>query len=95
MDDDRAMRHRRWLAGFGFSARDWARIRAHAEAGGLEADGPALDDLDVPVRVGACTPELARRLNGRLLGGWRGRALVWWPMTEREREAWARRRRGR
>lgn len=94
MSDDRRDRHRRWLAGFGFTERDWVRIKRLAETPSA-AIGAALDDLDVPYRVATCEPGWETRFSGVLLGSWRGRPLLAWPMTEGERALWARRRRGR
>lgn len=95
MDEDqtRADRHRRWLESLGLSARDWARIKRLAERTTPHRGTAALDDLDVPCRVGACMLGEESRFSGRLLGVYRGRALLWWPMSEPERQAWRRARR--
>ena len=91
MDCERRVRHRRWLEGFGFTARDWARIKGLAETP-TDAVGQGLDDLDAPYRVVACAPGWERRFSGVLLGSWHVQALLAWPLSERERALWARRR---
>lgn len=84
--------HRQFLRSFGFTRRDIVRIKQLAEA--TERDAPAaLDNLDVPFRVGACMPGQEWTSSGQRLGEWAGRTLLWWPMNEREAEIWRQRRR--
>jgi len=90
---DRRAQHREWLESFGFSPEDWGHIKAHAEEVRDLYTPAALCDLSVPIRVGACLPDEVSRFSGHFLGSCRGRALLYWPMTGREREAWARLRR--
>jgi hypothetical protein len=79
-----------FLAQFGFTKRDIIRIRLMAEEATALYTPAALNDLDVPYRVGVAFGTSS----GEPLGKWNGRDLVWWPMYEREREAWEKRRRG-
>ena len=83
-----------FLKGFGFSRRDIVRIKAMAEATTGNSIPAALNDLDVPYRVGAVIPQDRRHSSGEDLGAWAGRTLLYWPMTGAERERWARRPRG-
>lgn len=84
---------RQFLASFKFTKRDVKRIQLMAEScDGLDQPA-ALNDLDVPYRVGACMPGLEGRSTGQILGEWKGRMLLWWPMNEREEEVWRRNRR--
>ena len=53
----------------------------------------ALVDLDVPIRVAVVKKGEETRFSGELLGEWAGRSLLFWRMTNREVEAWAKRRR--
>lgn len=80
-----------FLAQFGFTRRDILRIRLMAEEATSNFTPAALNDLDVPYRVGVAA---AGGTSGDFLGKWKGRTLVWWPMYERERAAWAKRRGG-
>lgn len=84
---------RRFLKSFGFTRRDITRIKAMAEATHDGYAPKALDDLDVPVRVGACMPGQESYSSGRVLGDWAGRSLLYWEMNDREAEAWRRARR--
>jgi hypothetical protein len=83
-----------FLLGFGFTRRDVARIKAMAEKVTTNHCPAALNDLDVPYRVGACWPGDERHHSGRVLGEWAGRTLLYWEMAGVERDHWARRRRG-
>lgn len=85
---------REFLKGFGFSRRDIVRIKALAEATTSNSIPAALNDLDVPYRVGAVMPPDRRHSSGEELGEWAGRTLLYWPMNGAERERWARRPRG-
>jgi hypothetical protein len=86
--------HREFLRSFGFTRRDTARIRAMAERVTPNHPEVALNDLDVPYRVGACIRGEERHSNGLLLGEWAGRTLLYWEMKGFERDHWAARRRG-
>lgn len=81
--EQRRARHAAWLAAFGFSARDWARIKAHAEGVTPHHSPKALDDLDAPYRVGAVVASDRRWSSGELLGVYRGKALLAWPQPRR------------
>ena len=87
-------RRQAFLRGFGFSRRDIVRIKALAEATTGNGIPAALNDLDVPYRVGAVMPQDRRHSSGEELGEWAGRSLLYWPMTGAERDRWARRPRG-
>lgn len=71
--------YRRWLAAFGFTARDWARIKSNALAVTANYSPAALADLDARWRVGACLPKDVSRFSGRYIGLYKGRALIAWP----------------
>lgn len=97
MTPSRRAAHAAWVAAFGFSDHDKRRIRALADEVTENFSPPALDDLSVPVRVGGTPMENRRWMGGDLLGVVTNRAglkvaLLYWRMTNREREAWARRR---
>lgn len=79
--EQRAERHRAWLKTFGFTDRDWQRIRVHAMLTDASNQPAALDDLDAPYRVGAVMAEKRRHSSGALLGVYRGRAILAWPQT--------------
>lgn len=83
-----------FLKGFGFTRRDIVRIKALAEATTGNHIPMALNDLDVPYRVGAIMPQDRRHSSGQDLGEWAGRALLYWRMEGAERDVWARRRKG-
>lgn len=83
-----------FLLGFGFSKRDIVRIKALAEATTENMIPVALNDLDVPYRVGACWPGTERHSSGDVLGEWAGRALLYWKLKDAELERWRRRRPG-
>lgn len=83
------------LRSFGFTPDDIRRIQTLAEAATYYSQPAALDDLSVPIRVGACVPERAGYHNGKVLGEWAGRVLLYWPIQEgSERRAWEARRKG-
>jgi hypothetical protein len=83
-----------FLRQFGFTKRDIMRIQALADEVTQTYRPAALNDLDVPYRVGAqLAGEAGGGTNGEALGQWNGRILVWWAMNEREREAWEKKRR--
>jgi hypothetical protein len=88
-----------WRA-YGFSPQDKARIRQLAEDLTDTYSPAALDDLSVPIRVGAVEAAWRTRFGGETLGVLSNAAglkvaLVFWRLTVRERDAWARRRAGR
>lgn len=83
-----------FLLGFGFTRRDLVRIKAMAEETTPNFAPAALNDLDVPFRIGACWPGGERYSSGEILGDWAGRTLLYWRMVGREREVWAARRPG-
>ena len=88
------VRRAQFLHVFGFSKRDIARIKAHAETATQNYFPAALNDLDVPYRVGACMASDERHSNGEVLGSWAGRTLLYWPMVGAERDHWETRRPG-
>jgi hypothetical protein len=83
-----------FVRSFGFTKRDTARIKAMAERTTRNNNEVALNDLDVPFRVGACMIGDERHSSGLVLGEWAGRSLLYWEMTGAERDHWASRRRG-
>jgi hypothetical protein len=88
---ERAARHKSWLASFGFSERDWRRIRLLVANTTTNYVAAALDDLDVPVRVGSFIPPDSRyKRGGQLLGMIDGRAIIAWEMSEQELRSWER-----
>lgn len=82
-----------FLKSFGFTPRDVRRIKAMAEATTANELPKALDDLDVPFRVGACMIGREGYSSGKILGEWAGRSLLYWDMHDAEAEAWRRKRR--
>jgi hypothetical protein len=80
------------LRQFAFTRRDITRIKALAEKTTQLYTPAALDDLDVPYRVGVKLSGQGST-SGEILGQWNGRVLIWWAMNGREREAWERKRR--
>ncbi len=74
----------------GLSHDDVARIQALAESlDPLDGSTSALTDLSVPIRVVAVHRGEENRFSGEVLGEWAGRSILFWRMTNREREAWA------
>jgi hypothetical protein len=74
----------------GLSREDVARIQALAESlDPLDGSTPPLVDLSVPIRVVAVRRGEESRFSGEVLGEWAGRSILFWRMTNREREAWA------
>jgi hypothetical protein len=85
---------RQFLKSFGFTKRDVRRIQAMAELVDPTFAPQALDDLDVPYRVGAIWPGQESRSTGKYLGEWKGRTLLFWgPMEGREHDVWRQNRR--
>ncbi len=71
--------YRKWLDAFGFTPRDWERIKANAMVLSRNYAPPAVPDLDARWRVGACWPDQRRRNSGLYIGMYEGRALLAWP----------------
>jgi hypothetical protein len=86
--------HREFVLSFGFTKRDATRIKAMAERTTSGSLPVALNDLDVPYRVGACMLGEERHSSGLVLGEWQGRALLYWQMTGAELLHWRNRRGG-
>lgn len=86
--------HALFLRSFGFSKRDVVRIKAMAETVTRNYTPAALNDLDVPYRVGACVDGEERRHSGEVLGVWAGRKLLYWKMMGAELDRWQARRPG-
>ena len=86
--------HAEFVRSFGFSKRDTARIKAMAERTSGNHYEVALNDLDVPFRVGACMIGEERHSSGLVLGEWAGRTLLYWEMMGAERDRWQARRPG-
>jgi len=91
--EDPAARRKAWLLSFGFTRRDTRRIRQLAEQTRPGYSPSALDDLDVPVRIVAVSPEEKHAPNGEELGRWAGNRILFWRLVGREFEAWQKRRR--
>lgn len=94
--EQRRERHAAWVASFGFSEADKRRIRLLADEVTENFSPPALDDLSVPVRVGACPADTRRWMGGELLGVVTNRAglkvaVLYWRVTGRQRQRRARR----
>jgi hypothetical protein len=86
--------HAQFLRSFGFTKRDVLRIKAMAETVTLNYMPAALNDLDVPYRVGACIDGEERHSSGEVLGLWAGRKLLYWKMMGAEFDRWQARRPG-
>ena len=91
-DAQRAERFKRWLAGFGFSAEDWARIRELAYQVRDHYNPRPLTDLSVPLRV-AATPARLKFCDG-FLGyitqpAGRKVAISFWRLDGHEADNWA------
>lgn len=67
------------------SDRDLARIRAMAEQVTADHQPPILEDLDAPVRVGACLPGQETYLGAQVVTAWRGRLILGWPLSRKAR----------
>lgn len=46
---------------------------------------PILEDLDTPVRVGACLPGQVTYLGAHVMAAWRGRLVLGWPLSRKAR----------
>jgi hypothetical protein len=73
--------------------RDVARIEAMALSVSATYEPPVLDDLDAPIRVGACLPGREANTGAAVVIPWRGRIILGWRLSCDERER--RRRKGR
>jgi hypothetical protein len=71
--------YKKWLDAFGFTERDWDRIKHNAMVLSRYYSPPAIPDLDARWRVGACWPETRRHSGGLYIGMYEGRALLAWP----------------
>jgi hypothetical protein len=67
------------------SDRDLARIRAMAEQVTPDHQPPILEDLDAPIRVGACLPGQETYLGAQVVAAWRGRLILGWPLSRKAR----------
>lgn len=84
----RRPRPRRYL-----SDRDVARIQAMALSVTETFQPGVLDDLDAPIRVGACLPGHEVHTGAQVVIPWRGRIILGWRLGVAAREK--RRRAGR
>lgn len=78
--DRRPSARRRHLSG-----RDLARIRAMAEQVSETHQPPILEDLDAPIRVGACLPGHETYSGAHVIAAWRGRLVLGWPLSRKAR----------
>jgi len=46
---------------------------------------PILEDLDAPIRVGACLPGQETYLGAQIVAAWRGRLILGWPLSRKAR----------
>lgn len=67
------------------SRRDIARIQAMAEQVTETHQPPILEDLDAPIRVGACLPGQETYLGAHVIAAWRGRLVLGWPLSREAR----------
>lgn len=67
------------------SDRDLARIRAMAEQVTPDHQPPILEDLDAPIRVGACLPGQETYLGAQVVTAWRGRLILGWTLSRKAR----------
>jgi len=67
------------------SDRDLARIRAMAEQVTPDHQPPILEDLDAPIRVGACLPGQETYLGAQAVTAWRGRLILAWTLSRKAR----------
>lgn len=71
-----------------------ARLKRLAETTEPTNVPAGLCDLDVPYRIQALPASMANRTAGALLGWWKGRALVYWPLLGGALAEWRRRLKG-
>lgn len=74
------------------SDRDIARIQALALSVSETFQPEILEDLDAPIRVGACLPGGEHHTGAQVVIPWRGRMILGWRLSAGARE---RRRRAR
>ncbi|MFZ5685704.1 MAG: hypothetical protein ACOY9C_13810 [Pseudomonadota bacterium] len=67
------------------SDRDVARIRAMAEQVTEDHQPAILEDLDAPIRVGACLPGQETYSGAHVMTAWRGRLVLAWPLSRKAR----------
>jgi len=67
------------------SERDLARIHAMAEQVTPDNQPSILEDLDAPIRVGACLPGQETYLGAQVVAAWRGRLILGWPLSRKAR----------
>lgn len=67
------------------SDRDLARIRAMAESVTPDHQPPILEDLDAPIRVGACLPGQETYAGAHVIAAWRGRLILGWTLSRKAR----------
>ena len=68
------------------SDRDIARIHAMAERATETYQPPILEDLDAPIRVGACVPGQETYVGAQVIAAWRGRLILGWPLSRKARD---------
>ncbi len=69
------------------SRRDIARIQAMAEQVTVAHQPPILEDLDAPIRVGACLPGQETYSGAHVIAAWRGRLVLGWPLSRKARSS--------
>lgn len=69
------------------SRRDIARIQAMAEQVTETHQPPILEDLDAPIRVGACLPGQETYLGAQVIAAWRGRLVLGWALSRKARNS--------
>jgi len=67
--------------------RDIARIKAlAAQVSPANPTPPILDDLDAPIRVGACLPGHEAYAGAHVAIPWNGAVILGWALTRQARE---------
>jgi hypothetical protein len=69
------------------SARDIERIKVMAAKVSETCQPPVLDDLDAPIRVGACLPGQETYLGAQVVVPWNGRLILGWTLGRKARNA--------
>lgn len=69
------------------SRRDIARIQAMAEEVTETHQPPILEDLDAPIRIGACLPGQETYLGAHVITAWRGRLVLGWALSRKARSS--------
>lgn len=67
------------------SGRDIERIKAMAAQVSESYQPPVLDDLDAPIRVGACLPGQETYLGAQVVVAWNGRLILGWTLGRKAR----------